>query len=310
MTRMRSVLAALPALLLLLTACGSGGGSAPKNVSASTAALGTITPGVLKVAVEPYAPYTTVKDGKIVGLDGDIINYAAAKLGLAVQPDVTDFAGMLAGVQSRRDDITVGGIAWTADRQKQGLFTDPPYYSPPAMAVRSGTYTTVDDLQGRSLGTVTGYVWVKSIQSVPGATLHAYPNANGVFDDLGAGRIDVGFLDPLLIIAAQQARPDLKIRTEYLTPPTAAQVAAKPAYAYFRPYQTGFYLPKQDTALEQSVSAQIDAMYKNGELAALIRKWGGDPQQFLVPASDVATARRGVDRPADWIPPSIATTAK
>ena len=153
---------------------------------------------------------------------------------------------------------------------------------------------------------MTGYVWVKSIKAVPGAKLGAYPNANGVFDDLGAGRVDVGFLDPLIIIAAQKQRPELKIDTQYLTPPTAAQVKAKPAYAYFLPYQTGFYLPKKATKLERAISAQIDAMYDNGELDKLVRKYGGDPKQFLVPAADVATARRGVDRPQDWTPPSIA----
>jgi len=308
MIRVRSLAVALSATLMLSTvaACGSGGDDAPKNVSAKTAALGTLTPGVLKVAVEPYAPYTTEQGGRIVGLDGDILTYIAKKLGLQVKPQVTDFAGMLAGVQSHRVDITVGGVAWSADRQKQGLFTDPPYYSPPAMAVRSGkTYKTVADLKGRSLGTVDGYVWVKSIQAVPGAELHAYPDANGVFDDLGAGRIDVGFLDPLIIIAAQKQRPDLKIATEYLTPPTAAEVKAKPALQYFEPYQTGFYLPKKATKLERAISAQIDAMYKNGELAKLVKKYGGDPEQFLKPAADMATARRGVDRPGDWTPPSI-----
>ncbi|MFJ6892572.1 substrate-binding periplasmic protein [Streptomyces hokutonensis] len=308
MIRVRSLAVALSATLLLSTvaACGSGGDDAPKNVSAKTAALGTLTPGVLKVAVEPYAPYTTEQGGRIVGLDGDILTYIAKKLGLQVKPQVTDFAGMLAGVQSHRVDITVGGVAWSADRQKQGLFTDPPYYSPPAMAVRSGkTYKTVADLKGRSLGTVDGYVWVKSIQAVPGAELHAYPDANGVFDDLGAGRIDVGFLDPLIIIAAQKQRPDLKIATEYLTPPTAAEVKAKPALQYFEPYQTGFYLPKKATKLERAISAQIDAMYKNGELAKLVKKYGGDPEQFLKPAADMAAARRGVDRPGDWTPPSI-----
>lgn len=308
MIRVRSLVVALSATLLLSTvaACGSGGDDAPKNVSAKTAALGTLTPGVLKVAVQPYAPYTMVRGGKIVGLDGDILTSVAKKLGLQVKPQVTDFAGMLAGVQSRRVDITIGGVAWSADRQKQGLFTDPPYYSPPAMAVRSGkTYRTVADLKGLNLGTVDGYVWVKSIQAVPGAKLHAYPDANGVFDDLGAGRLDVGFLDPLIIIAAQKQRPDLKITTEYLTPPTAAEVKAKPALQYFQPYQTGFYLPRKATKLEQAVSAQIDAMYRNGELAKLVTKYGGDPAQFLVPAADVATARRGVDRPNDWTPPSI-----
>ncbi|MFE9606231.1 substrate-binding periplasmic protein [Streptomyces hokutonensis] len=308
MIRVRSLAVALSATLMLSTvaACGSGGDDAPKNVSAKTAALGTLTPGVLKVAVEPYAPYTTEQGGKIVGLDGDVLTYIAKKLGLQVKPQVTDFAGMLAGVQSHRVDITVGGVAWSADRQKQGLFTDPPYYSPPAMAVRSGkTYKTVANLKGRSLGTVDGYVWVKSIQAVPGAKLHAYPDANGVFDDLGAGRIDVGFLDPLIIIAAQKQRPDLKIATEYLTPPTAAEVKAKPALQYFEPYQTGFYLPKKATKLERAISAQIDAMYKNGELAKLVKKYGGDPEQFLKPAADMAAARRGVDRPGDWTPPSI-----
>ncbi|WP_405954272.1 substrate-binding periplasmic protein [Streptomyces phaeochromogenes] len=262
---------------------------------------------MIKVAVQPYAPYTSVQGDKIVGLDGDILAYAAKKLGLEVKPQVTDFAGMLAGVQSRRVDITIGGVAWSADRQKQGLFTDPPYYSPPAMAVRSGkTYKTVDDLKGLQLGTVEGYVWVKSIQAVPDAELHAYPDANGVFDDLGAGRVDVGFLDPLIIIAAQKERPELKIDTQYMTPPTAAQVKAKPAYEYFQPYQTGFYLPKKATKLEKAISAQIDAMYENGELEKLVKKYGGDPEQFLKPSADVATARRGVDRPQDWTPPSIA----
>ncbi|MGW3939037.1 substrate-binding periplasmic protein [Streptomyces phaeochromogenes] len=294
-------------LIPAVAGCGSDGDDEPKNVSAKTAALGTITPGVIKVAVQPYAPYTSVQGDRIVGLDGDILAYAAKKLGLEVKPQVTDFAGMLAGVQSRRVDITIGGVAWSADRQKQGLFTDPPYYSPPAMAVRSGkTYKTVDDLKGLQLGTVEGYVWVKSIQAVPDAELHAYPDANGVFDDLGAGRVDVGFLDPLIIIAAQKERPELKIDTQYMTPPTAAQVKAKPAYEYFQPYQTGFYLPKKATKLEKAISAQIDAMYENGELEKLVRKYGGDPEQFLKPSADVATARRGVDRPQDWTPPSIA----
>ncbi|MCX5053262.1 MULTISPECIES: substrate-binding periplasmic protein [unclassified Streptomyces] len=308
MIRVRSLAVALSATLMFSTvaACSSDGDDSPKNVSAKTAALGTLTPGVIKVAVQPYAPYTTVQGGRIVGLDGDILAYVAKKLGLQVKPQVTDFAGMLAGVQSRRVDMTIGGVAWSADRQKQGLFTDPPYYSPPAMAVRSGkTYKTVNDLKGLNLGTVEGYVWVKSIQAVPGARLHAYPDATGVFDDLGAGRADVGFLDPLIIIAAQRQRPELKIRTEYLTPPTAAEVKAKPAYAYFQPYQTGFYLPKKATKLEKAVSAQIDAMYTNGELAKLVKKYGGDPEQFLKPAADIATARRGVDRPGNWTPPSI-----
>ena len=294
------VAGALAAALLAVTGCSSS------DSSAGAEGLETIEPGVLKVAIQPYAPYTSSKAGKLSGLDSDILNAVAKKLDLKVQPEITDFAGMLASVQSRRVDITIGGVAWTKERQKQGLFTDPPYYSPPAMAVRSGKkYSTVKDLEGRRLGTVEGYVWVKSIKAVPGAKLGAYPDGNGVFDDLRAGRLDVGFLDPLIIIAAQKERPELKVKTQYLTPPTAAEVAAKPDYDYFRPYMTSFYLPPQAKKLEKAISDEIRKMYDNGELTKLIEKWGGDPEQFLKPTPEIAKARQGVDRPSDWAPPTI-----
>lgn len=304
LARVSGLLGVAAVCVALLTACGSSASGA--GSSSSSSKLDTIQSGALRVAIESYMPYTGLQGGKIIGLDGDIINAVAKKLHLTVQPVMTDFTGMLGDVQSHRVDITVGGVAWSATRQQVGLFTDPPYYSPPAMGVRSGkVYRTVSDLQGLNLGTVTGYVWVNSIKAVPGASLHAYPNANGVFDDLAAGRINVAFLDPLLIIYYQKQRPDQHVQAEYLTPPTDQAVKRHPAYQYFRPYMTGFYLPKQEPKLAAAVSAQIDHMYTDGEMTALIKKWGGDPAQFLKPAPWMAATRRGVDRPASWTPPSI-----
>jgi ABC-type amino acid transport substrate-binding protein len=290
-------------VLVVLGASACGGGSGASTSAANT--YNTIKSGVITVAIESYMPYTASNNGKLVGLDSDILGAVAKKLGLKIEAQVTDFNGMLGGVQARRVDITIGGVAWSKARQQQGLFTDPPYYSPPAMAVHgSKTFATVDDLSGLNLGTVTGYVWVKSIQAVPGAHLHSYPDANGVFADLGAGRLDVGFLDPLLIIYALKQRPDLHIRTEYLAPPTDAQLQQHPDYQYFRPYMTSFYIPKEEPKLEAAISTSIDAMYADGEMSALIKNWGGDPGKFLKPSPEMAGERRGVDRPANWNPPS------
>jgi polar amino acid transport system substrate-binding protein len=286
---------------LVAAGCGED-----ENVSAKAQELETIEPGVLKVAVQPYMPYTGIKGGELEGLDSEILEKAAERLDLELQPQVTDFAGMLGGVQSRRVDITIGGVAWSEEREEQGLFTDPPYYSPPAVGVRSGeTYDSVDDLEGLSLGTVTGYVWVKSIKSIPGAELHAYPNATGVFDDLGSGRIGGGFLDPLLITYTQEKRSDLGLEIQYLEPPTDAEVKERPAYEFLRPYMTSFYLPENAKRLEQAISREIRRMYDNGELARLIEKWGGDPQKFLTPEPWMAALRQGVDRPESWETPSL-----
>ena len=300
-SRPRRAAAALlgSASLLLLAACGNDA-----EATGTAAGLDTLESGVIKVAIQPYAPYTSMEGGKLVGLDADILAAAAKRLDLEIEPQVTDFNGMLGGVQSHRVDISIGGIAWTADRQKEGLFTDPAYYSPPAMAVHgSDTFATVADLEGRDLGTVTGYVWVKSIKAIKGATLHAFPDANGVFSDLNSGRIDVGFLDPLIIIDAKKKRPDFDFTTQYLTPPTAAEIQAEPALDYLAPYQVSFYIAKQAPKLEAALSEEIDKMYASGELADLITKYGGDPDQFLTPTPEISAARQGVDRPEDWKAP-------
>jgi polar amino acid transport system substrate-binding protein len=266
-TRKRAGLGLLAlASVLTLSACGSD-----TTPPAGASGLDTLKPGVIKVAVQPYAPYTSVTAGKLTGLDSDILEAAAKKLGLKVEPQVTDFNGMLGGVQSHRVDMSIGGIAWSAERQKEGLFTDPAYYSPPAMAVHGSTkYSTVADLEGKKLGTVTGYVWVKSIKA---------------------------------IIDAKKKRPDLDFQTEYLTPPTAEEIKAAPALEYLAPYQVSFYVAKQEPKLEAAISKEIDKMYANGELEALIKKYGGDADQFLKPTPEMSSSRQGVDRPKDWAAP-------
>jgi ABC-type amino acid transport substrate-binding protein len=100
-------------------------------------------------------------------------------------------------------------------------------------------------------------------------------------------------------------KPSSKLQLSYLTPPTDAQIAAIPAYKYFRQIQVAFYLPKAATKLEQALDAQIDKLYQNGELAAMVTKWGGDPSQFGKPDPYLETLRPGVDRPAGWKLPTI-----
>ena len=286
--------------LLLMAGCGGSGATGPAT------GLDTLDPGVLRVAAQSYMPYSAIKGPEIVGLDGEILQHVADRLDLKIEPQLTDFNGMLGGVQSHRVDITIGGVAWTKERASQGLFTDPPYYSPPAMGVASGRhYATVEDLAGQRLGTVTGYVWVKSIQAVPGAKLHAYPSALGVFDDLASGRLDVGFLDPLLIIYYQKQRPDRPMQTEYLTPPTAAEIKQHPAYDYFGP-------------TDRLLHPQAGAEARGGDLARdprhVRRRLDGDADQEVRAATRSSSSsrrprwrrqRRGVDRPANWTPPSL-----
>jgi len=288
----------------LLAGCGDNEPTA--SAGSAAAGLDTIDKGVIKVAIEPYMPYTDVKNGKMVGLDAEILQEAAANLGLRIEHNMTDFKGMLGGVQSHRADLTIGGVGWGKERADKGLFTDPVYYSPPAMAVVGDkSYKTVEDLKGKTVGTVTGYVWEKSIKAVDGVQAKVYQDAATFFNDLGTGRIDVGFIDPLLVTYQAQLKPDTKFKLVYFTPPTDEQIAAKPDFKDFRQIQIAFYVAKEAPKLTEALNAEIRKMYANGKLAAMVQKWGGDPNAFLKPADYLVKLRQGVDRPADWTPPSL-----
>ncbi len=251
-------------------------------------------------------PYTAEQNGQLIGLDSDIFDYIAQQLHQKVNVTVTNFAGMLSGVQTRRVDVAIGGIAWSKSRAAVGLFTDPPYYSPVALAEKKGVHvTTIAGLQGHAVGTVTGYIFVNAIRQIPGATLHAYQDTPSAFTDLADGRVDALVIGTLLVIYQAKQDAGSGLSSDYLAPPTAAQLAAHPGYSAFQPYMTGFYVPKQESGLVTAMNRVIRQMYANGELVKLLTKWGANPDLFLKPPAGMAQQRRAADRPASWTPPSI-----
>ena len=72
---------------------------------------------------------------------------------------------------------------------------------------------------------------------------------------------------------------------------------------------TSFYLPKQEPKLEKAISAQIRAMYSNGEMAKLITKWGGDPAKFLTPSPWMAALRQR-SRPSGQLDAAVGVSPR
>jgi polar amino acid transport system substrate-binding protein len=304
----RSVAGAVLAATLLLSGCGGANSSAGAAPAGCTAAdVDTVQKGKITVGVFAYLPYIGVTDGKLDGLDGEILSEAAKNLCLAVVPRETDWDGVLGNVQSHRVDLGIGGIGWGKERSQKGLFTDPVYYSPPAMAAAGGaTYATIDDFKGKRVGTISGYLWEKAIKATPGiAEAKTYPDAVTMFSDLNNGRLDIGFIDPLLIPYEAKKNPGSKFKISYFKEPNDAQVTATPDLINYRQLQISFYLAKDAPKLEAALNKEIRKMYADGKLSALITKYGGEPTQFLKPAAYQSKLRDSVDRDASWTPPSI-----
>ena len=71
-----------------VTILGVGLGMLVTTQIAQAEDLETLKPGVLQVAIEPYMPYTALKDDKLLGLDSDILDAVAKKLGLKIEATV------------------------------------------------------------------------------------------------------------------------------------------------------------------------------------------------------------------------------
>jgi ABC-type amino acid transport substrate-binding protein len=266
--------------------------------------LKTIKPNVMTVAIASYMPYSGVIDGKLTGLDGDLVTAVAEKLGMTVETRVSDFAGILAAVQTNRADIAVGSIGWTEARSKAGRFTDSPYYSNQVVLIRNDeNVTKIEDLEGLTVATGIGYSYIPAIQAIPKATLKTYPTPANMLEDLVAKRVDAVFTDALVNIAYAKEKPGV-LKAAPMTRPTAEQLKEHPDYKYLFPRPGGFYLNSESVALEHAVTEVLRGFYKDGTTKALLTKWGvADPKAWMTP-SETVRDRVGIDRQPDWVPPS------
>ena len=81
--------------------------------------------GTLKMATNAeFPPYELKKDGKIVGIDPDIMQAIADKLGMTLEIEDIAFDSLIPELESKKADVVAAGMTVTEDRKKNVLFTD------------------------------------------------------------------------------------------------------------------------------------------------------------------------------------------
>lgn len=125
------------------------------------------TKPVLRVGADPFwPPFSTVgADGKLTGIDADILDFIAKRTGIRfefVKRDKWEEIEALA--KERRIDVLTG-TALTAEREKFAKFTQP--YLPSAVAIitrKSDTFlTSLHQLEGRTVAVPRGHVVTRAL---------------------------------------------------------------------------------------------------------------------------------------------------
>lgn len=98
---------ALLASCAMLTSCGGGDS------------------GTLTMATNAqFPPYEYYEDDKVVGIDAEIAEAIATKLGKTLEIADIEFNSIIAGVQTGKYDIGIAGITVTDERKESVAFTD------------------------------------------------------------------------------------------------------------------------------------------------------------------------------------------
>lgn len=253
----------------------------------------TVSPGVLTVAINGDMPMTSVKDGKLIGTDGEMIVSIAQKLGLEARPSLMEWSATVESVRTGRTDIMLGNMGWTPVRAKVLLITDAIYYAGTFVTMKKDIpleKATIGDMKGHSIGTVTGFTIVPEMKKVPGTTdVKLYDTSDACIRDVVAGRLDFAVLDPPTVdyMILQNAGWGLK-QIPIVHDDAFAQLTSK--------QHTVMGMNQDNHDLFDAVNAGVAWLWKTKLNAKLLAKYGVKNPDYLVPPA--TNPRIGVDRDA------------
>jgi len=266
--------------------------------------LEVIEPGKLNVAFNGDMPGTSYENGRLIGLDGELMHLIADGLGLEVVPNLMEWAAEIQSVKTGRVDIMHGMMGWNDQRIKVINISDPIYYGGANITQSKATnWKTVKELEGRTIATIQGFGWIDQLKAIDGATLKLYDTSDAAIRDLLSGRIEALFADPPLIQYAISKNPDWDIHAVAIDQPFDEKYGLLTGK-----YNVVFGLNQHAPELLAAINEQIAKIWANCANRDVAKKYGLGAPSWYDPGS--LNLRAGVDRPADWKQPTLPDSCK
>ncbi|HEY0200233.1 MAG TPA: transporter substrate-binding domain-containing protein, partial [Burkholderiaceae bacterium] len=220
----------------------------------------------IKIAIPTdYPPYGFVStDLKPQGLEIEMANYVAAKLGVQVELIPVTSANRIPYLQTKKADLVISMLGKNAEREKVINFSSAyaPFYQA-VFGAKTLPVKTWADLAGKSVAVTRGAMEDQELVKVAPATVEVkrFEDNNATIAAFVAGQTQLVATSASVAGTVMQKNPQLG--TEY-------KLLLKDSPCFIG-------LPKGEDALLAKVNEIIATAKKDGTIDALSKKWLGRP---------------------------------
>lgn len=204
------------ALLSLVTALGLT--ACDQNNTPATSSNDATDSKVYKVGVDnTYPPFEFTQNGKLVGIDVDLINAIAKDQDFNIEIEQMDFSGIIPAMQAKMLDIGMGGMSITDKRKETVDFSDPYFAAGVSLVVADNNQNinSLDDLSGKKVvvknGTV-GAAFANSHNDEYGYSIIQVSDSASMFQEVTNGTADA-LMEDYPVISYAIATGGLKLKT-------------------------------------------------------------------------------------------------
>lgn len=253
---MKKFLAVLLAALMIcisFVACSSEKKSDDTNTDTDTQETLTMATNA------EFPPYEYKEGDNVVGIDAEVAQAIADKLGMKLEIVDTKFDAIIPGVQSGKYDMGMAGMTVTPEREQSVSFSDSYATGIQSIIVKQGSaIKSVDDLSektkiGVQLGT-TGDIYAKD--DFGDEAVQEYDKGADAVQALLAGKIDCVIIDNEPAKSFVAANEGLEIlKTSY----------AEEDYA--------ICFKKDNTELQKKVNDALKELIADGTLQKIVNKY-------------------------------------
>ena len=221
--------------------------------------------GKLLIAINStFPPFESVKEGTsdYTGIDIDIAQYVAKKMGKTAEFTDMKFASLVPTLQSGRADMILSAISPTKERMEVVDFSIPYYFPMKAIICQKGAgYDSLDKLKGMSAGASMGTTYANDLRQAGGIDVVEMDSTPLVVQDIKNGRLAAGLFDSAQAGVFIQQNPDLEMHILNLP------VVMEDTFAVA--------LPKGSKDVEK-VNEILKEMKQNGEMHKIFVKYLGE----------------------------------